>query len=331
MKAITGKELAGRKWLGMPPMFDPAKGTTVRAPLGAGPGFWAGAPGVIFDDEAGKFYLCYRLRRPLKEGRGFECRVAESEDGFNFRDIWTGTKEQFNSPSIERSALLKTPEGRFRIYVSYVSGDNGKWQIDVLEADSPEGFDPATRQMVLHPDDVDSEGVKDPYIFILGGMYYMFVPYGPKSGIEAESNQDQLHGTGNVFATSRIKHPTGLAVSPDGLKFRWMGDTVVPGEGWDRNVARVSCVLWVPPVFCVFYDGRTGQGDVYEDRTGLSVSLDLVNYHKVTPDAPILQSPEGSGALRYMDAVPVGDEVFYYYEYCRADGSHELRVTKVRQ
>jgi hypothetical protein len=36
------------------------------------------------------------------------------------------------------------------------------------------------------------------------------------------------------------------------------------------------------------------------------------------------------GSLRYLDAVSVGDELWLYYEYARADGAHELRVSKVR-
>jgi hypothetical protein len=31
-----------------------------------------------------------------------------------------------------------------------------------------------------------------------------------------------------------------------------------------------------------------------------------------------------------VDALVMGDEIWYYYEYTREDGSHELRVSKVR-
>ena len=31
------------------PLFDPAGGTVIRAPLGSGPGWWAGAPCASFD------------------------------------------------------------------------------------------------------------------------------------------------------------------------------------------------------------------------------------------------------------------------------------------
>ena len=42
----------------------------VRDPAGAGPGHWAGAPGVFYDRDERAFYLTYRLRRP----RGVDAR-----------------------------------------------------------------------------------------------------------------------------------------------------------------------------------------------------------------------------------------------------------------
>lgn len=320
---------AARKWLGMVPLFDPKDGWVVKEPPGNGPGNWAGAPSAIYDDEKGRFYLSYRLRRPLAEGRGYETRVAESKDGRDFKDIWVGHKEEFNSPSIERSALVKTPEGRYRLYVSYVAEKDNRWQIDMLEADTPSEFNPARRMVVLHPDDVDSEGVKDPVILIIGGMYYMYVPYGPKSSVTPGSTAEDLHGTGNVFTTGRILHPTGLAISNDGIHFQWKEDVIRPGTTWDRNVARLSCVVYVPPVFTAFYDGRTTSGDVYEDRIGVAVGLTPYRFESLSRNGPVLSSPYGTRALRYLDIVPVGSKYYYFYEMAREDGAHELRASVV--
>jgi hypothetical protein len=314
-----------RKWLGRVPLFDPSEGWVVRQPPGEGKGNWAGAPSAFFDEEAGRFFLSYRLRKPLTEGRGYLTCVAESKDGREFTDIWSGKATQFNSPSIERSCLIKTPEGRYRLYVSYVEAADNRWRIDMLEADHPANFDPARRQAVLHPDDVNSEGVKDPYIILIGGMYYMYVPYGPKTTVTPGSSAKALHGTGNIFTTGLVAHPTGLAVSVDGIHFEWKGDVIRPGEGWDRNVARLACVVYVPPVFTAFYDGRTGQGDVYEDRTGVAMGLTPDRFESLSRKEPVLSSPWGTGSLRYMDIVPVADRFYYYYEQCRPDGAHELR------
>ena len=89
-------------------LFDPADGATVFDPPGDGPGFWAGAPSAVYDPEVGKFFLFYRVRKPLDEGRGGECHVASSTDGVHFSNVWTATKEQFDSESIERAALIKS-------------------------------------------------------------------------------------------------------------------------------------------------------------------------------------------------------------------------------
>ncbi len=318
-----------RKWLGRVPLFDPAEGWVIRHPPGNGKGNWAGAPSAFYDEERKRFLLSYRLRKPLSEGRGYVTCIAESTDGREFKDIWEGKATQFNSPSIERSALLMTPQGRYRLYVSYVAADDNRWRIDMLEADSPSALDPASRQTVLHPDDADSEGVKDPYILLIGGMYYMYVPYGPRATITPGSTAEELHGTGNVFTTGRIAHPTGLAVSVDGLHFEWKGDVIRPGHDWDRNMARLACVVYVPPVFSAFYDGRTGVGDVYEDRTGLAVGLMPDHFESLTRKEPILSSPHGTGALRYMDIVPFRDRFYYFYEQSRPDGAHELRGNMV--
>ena len=333
MKASPLRDLAAQKWLGMAPLFDPSDESAswvVREPPGPGRGNWAGAPSAFYDLDRERFYLSYRVRRPLAEGRGYETRVAESVDGRDFRDIWVGRKEQFDSPSIERSALIKTPAGRYRLYVSYVDGAANRWQIDLLEADSPDAFDPADRRVVLRPDDADSEGVKDPYVIIVGGLYYMYVPYGPRATVVAGSSEADLHATGNVFTTGRVAHPTGLATSVDGVHFEWRGDVVRPGAGWDRNMARLACVTYVSPVFAAFYDGRTSVGDVYEDRTGLAVGTSPDRFEVLSRGAPLLASPHASGSLRYMDVVPLGDEWYYFYEFARPDGAHELRASVVR-
>jgi len=324
-KPFSGGSWPERKWLGMVPLFNPSEGWVVRQPPGEGKGNWAGAPSAFYDGEQERFFLSFRLRKPLTEGRGYLTCVAESRDGREFTDIWVGKAAQFNSPSIERSCLIKTPEGRYRLYFSYVEAADNRWRIDLLEADHPSGFDPSRRQPILHPDDVDSEGVKDPYVILIGGMYYMYVPYGPKATVTPGSKAKDLHGTGNIFTTGLVAHPTGLAVSVDGIHFEWKGDVLRPGEGWDRNVGRLACVVYVPPVFTAFYDGRTGQGDVYEDRTGVAVGLTPDRFESLSRKEPVLSSPWGTGSLRYMDIVPMGDCFYYFYEQCRADGAHELR------
>lgn len=316
-----------KKWVGISPLFDPEAGTTILGPPGRGPGYWTGAPGVIYDDDKGRFYLYYRRRRPrgVIPDRGYECAISESSDGVKFRDIWKASKDLFGSISVERAALVKTLDGRYRLYIGYVAPEDNKWKIDMVEADSPEKFDPKTKKLVLAPEDCEVEGVKDPYILIVSGKYYMLVSYAtsPKKPISG------IHDTADVFNTGKTSSNTGLALSSDGIDFTWMGDVLSPGTGWNAYAARATCVLYMPPVFNVFYDGGASVGENYEEKTGLAITFDLINYYHVTDKAPILVSPHASGSLRYMDAVRLGDYIYFYYEYARSDGSHELRMNRV--
>ena len=75
-----------QKWFGVPPRFDPERGDTVFVAPEEGYGYWAGAPSAAYDPDAGCFYLYYRRRWPLHEGRGAECCIARSDDGVHFEN-----------------------------------------------------------------------------------------------------------------------------------------------------------------------------------------------------------------------------------------------------
>jgi len=318
------------KKLGPLDLFDPIEGVTIFEPPGSGKGYWAGAPSVIYDLDRERFYLSYRCRKPVGEGRGYLSVVAESEDGLRFKPVVEIAKEDLGSPSIERSAIIKNSDGSFSLYISYVDPNNKKWRIDLIKADRTKDLDPRGRVEILTSESTGTEGVKDPWVMQIGGMYFMFVPYGPKDTIETGNEIETLHRTGNIFVTGKILHPTGLAMSHNGVDFEWLGNVLEPGDKWDKNVARLGCVLCDPPVFYALYDGRTGAGDFYEDRLGYAISLDLRQFYRVSVDRPILESPWGTGALRYVDAIQIEDYTYFYYECSRKDGSHELRLNKVK-
>ncbi len=76
-------------------------------PPGTAPGTWAGAPSAIRSN--GDFYLAYRLRRPLGQGRGYAVAVARSADGVRFETLLTIGKAEMDAESLERPALVQNP------------------------------------------------------------------------------------------------------------------------------------------------------------------------------------------------------------------------------
>ncbi len=325
-----------KRWLGLAPLFDPAEGITILEPLNPGPGWWVGAPSTLYDERTGKFYLYYRRRsktlgteKPRELGRGTNCYIAESVDGIEFSTIWEASKADLNTPSMEKAALALTLEGKAHLYISYVDPDDNKWRTDLIAGEHFNQLDVQNRIKIFTGDDINAEGVKDPYVLILGRLYYMILSYAP-SPPRAKALSEQMHATADVYNTGITKSHTGLAVSSDGVHFRWVGDIFSPREsGWDAYAARISTLLYTPPVFTAFYDGSASVEENYEERTGIAISFDLRNYERVTEAGPILTSPHASGSLRYIDAIVVREQIYYYYEYARADGSHELRLNIV--
>ena len=318
----------GKRYLGVPPLFNPQEGTTVLEPPGKSSGYWVGAPSVIYDEEVSKFYLYYRLRKP-RPVRGGECYIAESKDGIKFTSIWGAKKEDFNSSSVEKSCLIKTIDGKYRLYMSFVGPLDNRWRIEMMEASHPEEFKTDKREEILTASSIQCEGVKDPYVLVVGGRYYMIVSYAPTPEKVNEELKKKMHITADVYNTGITKSHTGLALSNDGISFKWWGNILSPGELWDSYASRISCILYLPPVFLAFYDGSSTVEENYEEKTGLAISFNLKDYDKITEETPLLTSSYASGSLRYMDCIIVNEEIYYYYEYTRKDGSHELRMNKV--
>ena len=316
------------KCFGMPPLFSPALGAVVREPLSPGDGYWAGAPTVQYDPVGKRFLLFYRLRQP-RPVRGGHCRIAASEDGIEFTDIWSATSGDFGSPSIEKCSVFRGLDGRFRLYTSYVDGETNQWRVDVLEADRPEELDPTSRAKVLTADEIGAEGVKDPWVMVVGGVYQMLLSYAPIPQTASDDQRESMHATGDVYNTGVTTSETGLATSLDGVHFTWQGNIMRPGAGWDRYCTRIGSLLYVPPVWFGFYDGSASVEENYEEQAGLAVSTDLRTFTSLTPDGPWTTSGGGSGSVRYIDVLQDGPRFLFYYEFAREDGSHDLRVAEV--
>ncbi|MFH1922521.1 MAG: hypothetical protein ABIP48_21885 [Planctomycetota bacterium] len=306
--------------------FDPAKGTVVREPPGEGPGYWAGAPGVTFHNKLEQFYMVYRLRRPrgVEPDRGAEIRIAHSRDGVTFEDVWSGTKDQLDTTSIERCSLVHLLDGRWRLYPSYVDPADGRWMIGMVEADAPDAFDLSQTRPILSAADVGAEGVKDPFVFYMAGLYHMVVSHAIPA---AKATPEELHGTHDAYNTGLILSASGLATSPDGVSWQWEGEVLTPNPGaWDAYASRISTLWYHAPVWHALYDGSTDVSENYEERCGLAYSFDLRTFHRVTRSGPLFPSPKPAAALRYFDVVALPDVTCFYYEMARPDGSHELRV-----
>lgn len=318
----------GLKHYGASLVFDPREGETVIAPAGPGTGNWAGAPSVLYDGEAGRFYLSYRVRRP-RPIRGGVAHIAQSDDGISFETVWTVTKEDLGTSSMERFALTKDPNGRWLLYLSYVDPSGSRWCIDVVAADKPSQFDVSERQPLLRADQVGVEGVKDPWVMVLGGTYYMLVSYAARVDV-ARSDLDRRHATADIYNTGLTLSCTGLALSHDGLHYEWAGDVLMPREGaWDAYASRLGCLVPTDYGWFGYYDGAASVEGNYEERTGLVHGGDLRTFHRLSLDGPSLVSPVGSGGLRYADVLFCDGETRVYYECCREDGSHELRMNRL--
>lgn len=328
------------KNFGVVPLFHPEEGQVIRTAPGEGVGWWAGAPSASYDHTTNTFYLVYRLRVPTERGRGVECRIAASENGVTFKDIFALPKSSLNALSVERCSLIRAFDDRWLLYISFACAQDGRWYVGFMEANSPELFDTSQMQVLFTPDALGCEGVKDPCAFLIGRMVYLLLSYAASLPNLSPEQAAQRHATGDIYNTGLTLSRSAAAISADGRHFQWLGDVSpiappLPTEGsqpslWDSYCRRLGALLPLERGgFLAFYDGSASLEGNYEETTGLAITFDLQRYLSLTPSGPALRSPFGTGSLRYVDVLPIGNELFYYYEMARPDGSHELRVSVV--
>ena len=304
-----------------------ANGQIVREPVGSGPGFWAGAPGACFAPDERAWYLAYRLRRPrgVQPDRGGEARIARSTDLHGWEDVWSVTKDKYNSASIEKSAIRKGADGQWRYFTSFVDPADGRWCVSVLKAGEVGKLDPACARPVFKAAPFGLEGIKDPWLLEWQGVFYMILSV----AIRTPKTTGQSHATLDIFNTGECVSATGLATSRDLDRWEWQGVVFAPGQtGWDRYCRRVNSVVPLNGKFLGFYDGSASHAENYEEKTGLAISADLRDWKTLTPDGPAFTSPFTSKSLRYVDEHVVGSEAVIFYEFVRSDGGHDLRVVK---
>ena len=265
----------------------------VPAP-GRGPQHWAGAPSAALDDD-GSIVLAYRVR--VMENDLAATVVARSDDGQTFETVCTLDKDRFDAWSIERPALARAEDGRWRIYVCPATPNSKHWWIGMLEADHPEGFADADHRKVFPGD--DSVAVKDPVIRRTGDEWQAWICCHPLDEPDEEDRMTTAHAT-----------------SANGIDWEWRGTVLEPRPGnWDARGTRLTAIL---PDGRAAYDGRATKDENWFERTGLAAR----SGSKLAPtgDAPV-------SVARYLEVLPLptgGYRIFY--EWPVPGQSHELRT-----
>lgn len=288
------------------PSYDDVR-VVVPAP-DAGPGNWAGAASAVLVD--GEFWLTWRVRRPLTDGRGVAVQVARSADGESFEVVAEVAREAFGAESFERPVLVPVPGVGWRLYLSCATPGSKHWWVDSLTAATVEGLPTGDRAVVLAGD--ERVAVKDPVIApAAAGGWDMWLCCHPLTDPGHEDRMTSRHLT-----------------SPDGLAWTDRGEVLAGRPGaWDARGARVTTVVAREPL-TVLYDGRPDAASNWYETTGLARwdGTRLVADDAVGPIA----SPHSDGAFRYAAAVALPDgRTRYYVEAARPDGAHDL-VTLVR-
>ena len=148
-------------------------------PPGSEAGTWAGAPSAVRDGD--QILLAYRLRRPIGHGRGYAVAIARSADGVHFETIQVITRDEMDTESLERPALVRTPSGAWRLYLSCATWGTKHWRVELLEAPAPDAFDARKRAVVLPGDTMTAVEVpviqqdSNDLVMITGASFLIFL------------------------------------------------------------------------------------------------------------------------------------------------------------
>lgn len=283
----------------------PDAGVVVAAP-GRGAGYWAGGPSAVTGD--GVVWLAYRLRRPVGLGRGYANVVARSSDGLSFEPVATVTSAELGCASLERPALVRRPDGGWRLYVSCSTPNSKHWWVEALDADAPEDLPRGKRTIVLPGS--DREAWKDVVVQVDAAGWRMWACRHPLDG--GDDAADRMS--------------TWYATSADGLVWTMAAEalSVTPGS-WHARGARVTDVLEVDGSWWALFDGRRSAAENWFERCGLAVGKRPDRLAAVA--GPVPERP--GEALRYASVIRERGGWRAYFEATARDGSNALRAVYV--
>jgi hypothetical protein len=299
------------------PLPDALLASRVVAAPGEGVGHWSGAPSAVLDGDV--FWLAYRVRRPVAEGRGVAVVLARY-DGRTVEPVAEVAREGFGAESLERPALVRRPDGGWRLYVSCATPGSKHWWVECLDADTVAGLPDGIRTMVFPGD--EKVAVKDPVIRWDQDGWHAWVCCHP---LDEPGQEDRMW--------------TDYARSDDGLVWSEPVPALRPsGDGWDARGTRVTAVLPAPGErgWVAYYDGRHDAAENWYERTGLALVGEagpgepLATGELVAEQLLPIGSPYGTHALRYLCVVPVPSGGYQlFYEASRQDGAHDLVTQRV--
>ena len=272
-------------------LFDPSESKVLLSPEKDSEGHWVGGASPFYDEENNKTYLYYRLRDPYK--RGWKSVIAGVE-GNELNTLAEFYSEEFSAHSLEGAALTKENQN-YSLFISYHEKSSGRWKIDKLTADSVSKLESATRETVeISPSKFH---VKDPIIY---------------------EGEIIVHAASKYFFTISnlaVEKPYSSS-EPEEVLFR---------RG--TSGLRVTSILDIGDETFYFYDWHPSIIFTGEEKAKIG-RLEDGRIKGLMPDSAIT-SEDGTGSLRYVKAIKVEDEVWFFYEKSAPGKSHELALHKM--
>ncbi|QKQ98925.1 hypothetical protein GKQ38_05420 [Candidatus Nanohaloarchaea archaeon] len=275
------------------PLFDPLENTSLLTPDVDGEGYWVGGPSPFYDEEKDELYIYYRLRDPYR--RGWKSVIAKTQDGEELEEVKELTAEEFEAHSLEGGALQKK-DGEYILYISYHEKSSGQWKIDRTKSDTVEGLKADNREEM----DLTTgfTHVKDPVVD------------GDDIIVHTASKNFLDHGN------FRVENPS---TDPEVEKIEFADES---------SSGRITSTLELRDQKYFFYDWLPSIIFTGEEKTKIG-KAEEGEIEDLMPGRKAIGSASGTKSLRYVKAVEVDEEIWFYYEKSMPGKGHELCIYKM--